>query len=120
MSQPIRVLIADDRPPTRQGLKALLTYYPQIEVIGEAANGQEAVQFVTDRQPDVVLMDVHMPVMDGLLATRYIKRNWPEVKIIALTMYSEYKSKALSVGVDVFLIKGSPTEALLDAILKLG
>jgi DNA-binding NarL/FixJ family response regulator len=119
MNQRIRVLIADDQRPARQGLKALLTHYPQVEIVGEATNGQEATRLVGVCQPDVVLMDMQMPVMDGLEATQCIKRTWPKVKVIALTMYSKYKTEAFAAGVDSFLIKGFPTETLLDAILNL-
>lgn len=119
MSQQIRVLIADDQQPARQGLKALLTQCPEVEIVGEAANGQEVTLLVTACQPDVVLMDMQMPVMDGLAATQSLKVNWPHVKVIALTMYGQYKTKALAAGADTFLMKGCSAEALLDAILNL-
>ena len=116
MLQRKRVLIADDRRPTRQGLRALLAFMPDVEWVGEAANGLDAVKLVADRQPDVVLMDVHMPVMDGLEATRRIKSQRPEVKVIILTMYAEYQDEALAAGADIFLIKGGPSEGLRSAI----
>jgi DNA-binding NarL/FixJ family response regulator len=119
MKQRIRVLIADDQQPTRQGLSALLTLCPEIELVGEAADGLEAVQLVAKHRPDVVLLDMRMPIMDGLEATRRIKKQWSEVKVIGLTMYNRYKNLAISAGVDAFLIKGCPTETLLDAILNL-
>ena len=119
MERRIRVLIADDLQPTRLGLSALLTLCPEVELVGEAADGLEAVQLTSECLPDVVLMDMQMPVMDGLEATRHIKDKWSEVKVIALTMYSRYKTQAFSAGVDVFLLKGCATETLLDAILKL-
>jgi DNA-binding NarL/FixJ family response regulator len=72
---------------------------------------------VAKRQPDVVLMDMQMPVMDGLEATKCIKERWPAVRVIALTMYPRYRVEAVSIGVDAFLLKGSPTEALEDTIL---
>jgi len=117
MNQRVRVLITDDQRPIRQGLTALLAHYPQIEVVGEAANGQEAIRLMAACQPDVVLMDMQMPVMDGVEATQRIKRNWPAVKVIALTLYSRYKTEAFAAGVDAFLIKGCTIEALLDVIL---
>lgn len=119
MEQRIRVLIADDQQSTRQGLSALLTLCPEMELVGEAADGLEAVQMVAERRPDVVLMDMQMPVMDGLEATRRIKKEWSEIKVIGLTMYSRYKNSAILAGVDSFLIKGCPTESILDAILNL-
>lgn len=117
MKQRIRVLIADDRPHSRNGLKALLVTQPEIEMVGEAADGREAVQLVEECRPDVVLMDARMPVMDGLEATRLIKDRWPEVKVIVLTMYRSYQADALAAGADAFLVKGCPAEELLEAIL---
>jgi len=117
MEQPMRVLIADDRPRSRDGLRALLATWPEVEVVGEAADGQEAVHLVEECQPNVVLMDVRMPVMDGLEATRLIKDRWPEVKVIVLTMYATYRADALAAGADAFLVKGCPAEELLEAIL---
>jgi DNA-binding NarL/FixJ family response regulator len=98
-------------------LQALLATSPEVKVVGEAADGQEAVRLAADRQPDVILMDIQMPVMDGLEATRRIKSHWPEVKVIVLTMYETYRADALAAGVDAFLIKGCPAEQLLGAIL---
>jgi DNA-binding NarL/FixJ family response regulator len=117
MERRIRVLIADDRPTTRRGLRALLTLIPQVEVVGEAADGGESIQRVSERQPDVVLMDMQMPGIDGLEATRHIKRQWPEVKVIALTMHAKYRSAALAAGADAFLLKDGAPDALLGAIL---
>ena len=74
-----RVLVVDDQAPTRQGITALLELAPDMEVTHEASDGSEAVQLVAEEQPDVVLMDVRMPVMDGLEATRQIKDRWPQV-----------------------------------------
>jgi len=117
MGQTRRVLIADDRSRSRQGLRALLTTYPGIEVIGEAGNGQEALRLVEERRPDTVLMDAKMPTMDGLTATQLIKRRWPETRIIMLTMYGAHRAEALGSGADAFLVKGCPAEELLKAIL---
>jgi CheY-like chemotaxis protein len=116
MTRRVRVLIADDRPRSREGLRALLATSPNIEVIGEANNGQEAVRLVDERCPDVVLMDVRMPVMDGLNATRCITSRWPDVKVIVLTLYGAYRANAFKAGAFRFLIKGCPAEELLDAI----
>ena len=117
MKRQVRVLIADDQGPTRQGLRALLALCPQVEVVGEAIDGREAVNMVAKRQPDVVLMDMQMPVMDGLEATKCIKEQWPAVRVVALTMYPRYRVEAVAAGVDAFLLKGSPTEVLQDTIL---
>jgi DNA-binding NarL/FixJ family response regulator len=118
MTQLTRVLIADDYARSRNGLRALLTTWPEVEVVGEAVNGREALHQVAERQPDVVLMDARMPLMDGLEATRLIKKKWPGVKVIVLTLYITYQAKALSAGADAFLIKGCPNEELLAAILN--
>ncbi len=118
--QPVRVLIADDRARSRSGLRALLTTWLEIEVVGEAANGQEAVYQIKKSRPNVVLMDARMPVMDGLEATRLIKNEWPEVKVVMLTMYAAYRVNALATGADAFLVKGCPPEKLLKTILSFG
>ena len=117
LSCQVRVLIADDQRPTRLGLRALLELSPVIEVIGEAADGRGVVHLVAERQPDVVLMDIRMPIMDGLEATRIIKRQWPGVRVVALTMYSRYRARAFAVGADAFLLKGCTPRALQNAIL---
>jgi DNA-binding NarL/FixJ family response regulator len=113
----IRVLIADDHAKARRGLRALLATAKTIEVVGEARDGHEAAQLVADCRPDVVLMDVQMPIWDGIEATRYIKARWPDVRIVALTIRAGWQEDALSAGADVFLIKGCPGQELLDAVL---
>ena len=114
----VRVLIADDKRSARQGLKAFLARIPEIAVVGEAANGQESVDLTAVHHPDVVLMDVKMSPMDGLQATRRIKSQWPAVKIIILTLYSQYRNQALAAGADVFLLKGGTAESLRNSILQ--
>ncbi|HEX6289499.1 MAG TPA: response regulator transcription factor [Herpetosiphonaceae bacterium] len=116
MAQPTRVLIVDDSARTREGLRALLATWPEITVIGEAANGQEAVQQVAECRPDVVLMDLYMPVLDGVRATRLIKQQWPDVVVIVLTMYATEQGIALAAGADGFVIKGGTHERLLAAL----
>jgi len=117
MERRVRVLIADDRPTTRRGLRALLSLLPTVEIIAEAANGRESVDLVAEYRPDVVLMDMHMPVMDGVEATRRIKEQWPTVRIVALTIHARYRAEALAAGADVFLLKEGDPDALLGAIL---
>ena len=117
MDQVVRVLIADDRRATREGLRALLSLYPQIEVVGAAGNGQEVLCSISECRPQLVLMDMQMPIMDGLEATRRIKDQWPEVKVVALTIHPQYRTKAIAAGVDAFLFKGDSPQALQDAIL---
>lgn len=117
METTMRVLIADDRSRSRQGLKALLSTQPGIEVVAEAGDGREAVYLVDERRPDAVLMDAKMPAMDGLAATRVIKDRWPQTKVIILTMYDVYRAEALDSGANAFLVKGCSTEELLATIL---
>jgi DNA-binding NarL/FixJ family response regulator len=116
MSRQIRLLIADDHSQSRKGLRALLTTCPTVGVIMEAQNGREAVTLVEECQPDVVLMDIQMPVWDGFEATRYIKAHFPEVKVIALTIHEAWQPAAMSAGADTFLLKGCPSEDLFAAI----
>jgi DNA-binding NarL/FixJ family response regulator len=118
MEKTIRLLIADDGPRARHGLRAILATVPGIEVVGEASSGKEALRLVETHQPDVVLMDIVMPTMDGLKATRAIKERWPEVKVIIITMYSSHREEALAAGADVYLIKGCPPDELIKAILE--
>lgn len=95
----------------------MLEQAEHIEVVGEASDGQEAVAQAESLHPDVILMDVQMPVMDGLEATRRIKSQWPEVKVVALTMHANYRSQALAAGADAFLLKGCTAEELQAAIV---
>jgi YesN/AraC family two-component response regulator len=111
------VVIVDDSATAREGLKALLSTFNHVEVIGEASNGREAIEKVRVHSPDVVLMDVHMPVMDGLEATRLIKRNWPECRVVILTVYSHRLRDAMDAGADDFVGKGEPHDRLLEAIV---
>jgi DNA-binding NarL/FixJ family response regulator len=114
----IRVLIVDDTERVRQDLRTFLTLAGKIEVIGEASNGLESIQLVKTLAPQVVLMDLEMPVMDGYEATRQIKALQPSCRVIALTIHGEEteQKKALDAGMDAFVIKGAPMEMLMKAI----
>jgi DNA-binding NarL/FixJ family response regulator len=116
----IRMLIVDDVAQVRQDLRTLLTLSCAVEVVGEAANGQEAITQAEVFLPDVILMDLEMPSLDGYLATRQIKNLYPTLKIIALTVhgYPEAREKALQAGVDTFIVKGEPVESLVQAIME--
>jgi len=118
MKQPVRVLIVDDQSSARLGLRALLAFFPEIEIVGEASNGQQAILASAALQPDVILMDVQMPLMDGLEATRQIKQSQPQVKVIVLTIYRTSHHAATTIGVDDFLLKGGGVEELRSAILR--
>ena len=116
MAETIRILIVDDQLRARKSLKALLSTWPRVVEIDEASNGHEAVQLVKELQPDVVLMDVRMPEIDGLQATLQIKALWPQVKVIVLSMYAEHRDEALAAGADAFVGKGEAADRLLDLL----
>ncbi|GAB4575425.1 MAG: hypothetical protein Kow0077_26880 [Anaerolineae bacterium] len=118
MERQIRVLIVDDRRSSRDGLRALLATTPEIHVVGEAGNGAEAVALAEQYQPDVILMDINMPVMDGLEATRQIKQRHPEIRVVLLTMYTACWEEAVQVRADGLFVKGERTEHLLQAVLE--
>ena len=118
MNRPKRVFIVDDQPSALRGLKAILAFYPEMVVVGEAVNGQEAVWLIGEQQPDVVVMDLQMPVLDGVEATRLIKRQWPTIKVIVLTVQAARRAEAFGAGADHFLLKGNGPEALQQAILS--
>jgi YesN/AraC family two-component response regulator len=114
----IRIIVVDNRSSNRRGLKALLAFEPRIVIIGEAENGKEAVQLVGIDRPDLVLMDIHMPVMDGLEATQTIKSSWPDVKVVLYSVYPGYEQEATLAGADRFMIKGSPDMTPSEIILS--
>ena len=113
-----RSLIADDHMLMRMGLKSMLQYQTDMTVVGEAANGESAVRLAKELLPDVVIMDLMMPVLDGAEATRQILENNPETKIIILTSFgsSEDMNRALSFGAAGAQIKEAPTDSLIEAI----
>jgi DNA-binding NarL/FixJ family response regulator len=124
-----RMLIADDQPRARRSLQALLTAMrwsmdsqgewkdSLIETVGEAHDGQQTIDQVEALRPDVVVMELHMPKLDGMDTIRIIKRRWPEVRIVVLTMYATGRAAALESGADAFLLKGCPTGELLEAVM---
>lgn len=114
----IRTLIVDDHSVVRQGLHMFLSLDPEIEVVGEAANGAEAVQLVKSLRPDVVLMDLLMPVMDGISATQVIRRDYPETEVVALTSVLEDESviNAVRAGAIGYLLKDTQAEDLVKSI----
>ena len=116
--RPVRVLLVDDDDLMRAGLRAVLSSDPAVEVVGEAANGAAAVAAVRGHRPDIVLMDVRMPDLDGIAATREVLAASPEVKGVILTTFEQddYIFGALSAGASGFLLKRSRPEELLAAI----
>jgi DNA-binding NarL/FixJ family response regulator len=118
MPKTLRILIVDDQPRARHSLKALLATKFQLAETCEAANGMEAIQCVDDCQLDVVLMDVRMPEMDGIEATRLITTKSVPVPVVVLSMYPEYQESALAAGAKAFITKGDPPEHLLEALTQ--
>jgi len=114
----IRVLVVDDQNLIRQGLKALLELEPDLQVVGEGENGQSAIALVETLQPDVVVMDIRMPVMDGVAATREICQQFPATKVLVLTTFDDdqYVAEALRYGAMGYLLKDTPSEELAAAI----
>jgi CheY-like chemotaxis protein len=119
MAQRVHILIVDDQLRARQSLRALLSTWPFTGEIWEAGDGQEALQLVRRWQPDVVLMDIRMPQMDGLQATRILKRGWPQTNVVVLTLYGEYEAEAMMAGADAFIGKGEPPDRLLAVLSSL-
>lgn len=114
----IKVLVADDQELIRQSLQIVLDSKPNLEVTDVASNGMEVVQCVRRKKPDVILMDIRMPKMDGVTCTKIIKENYPEIKIIILTTFDddEYVYNALKFGASGYLLKGVSMDELVNAI----
>jgi len=115
---PIRILVADDQSLFREGLRTLLTVQPGFDVVGEAANGEEALRLAVTLHPDVVLMDVRMPILDGVAATWRLHGMLPACRVIVLTTFDddEYVFEALRAGAIGYLLKDAPSEKLFEAI----
>jgi DNA-binding NarL/FixJ family response regulator len=114
----LKILIADDHGVVRKGLRLLLEEYSELEVVGEAANGREVVKLATDLSPDVILMDVAMPLLNGIEAAEQVRKVNSEIGIIMLTMHADegYVLRALNVGVKGYLLKESAEDDLLRAV----
>lgn len=115
----LRVLIVDDVSQVRQELRGLLQLTSELEVVGEAANGLEAISQTKALRPDVVVMDLEMPVLDGLEATRQIKSYQPAPRVVILSVYAgpRERERAREAGADGFVVKGASYQILLNAIL---
>lgn len=119
---PIRLLLVDDQTLFREGLRVILSVQPDVEVIGEAANGEEALHLALKLKPQVILMDLRMPVMDGVEATRRLRTSLPDSRVIMLTTFDDDEAvfEGLRAGASGYLLKDAPSEKLLEAIRAAG
>ncbi|MDP1715143.1 MAG: response regulator transcription factor [Anaerolineales bacterium] len=114
----IRLMLVDDHQVIRTGLKSFLQTQPDFEVVAEASNGQEAITLALETRPDIIIMDISMPEMDGLEATRRLKVQWPQVVVLALTVHEDkfYFMKMLEAGASGYLTKQAASDELVQAI----
>lgn len=115
---PLRLLIVDDVPQVREDLRTALTLAGGIVVVGEASDGREAVELAVSLRPDVVVMDLEMPILNGCEAARQIKARCPSCRVVALTVHGDdaARQRAIQAGIDHFVVKGAPLQALSRAI----
>jgi DNA-binding NarL/FixJ family response regulator len=112
----VRLLIADDRSRTRRALRALLAAHAGYEVVGEAEDGEQALARVQELQPELVVLDVRMPRLDGIAATAAIKARWPTIRVVVHSLATERRADALAAGADAFVPKGCRPDELLGAL----
>ena len=115
---PIRIVIVDDHAMLRRGLEVFLMSYPDLELVGEAANGKEALALCADKHPDIILMDLMMPIMDGITTTRLIRQDFPDIQVIALTSFGEERliKDVIDAGAISYLFKKVSADDLAKAI----
>src|SRR5690348_16436036 len=118
----LRILIADDHPLFRKGMRTLLTTTSDIEVVGEATTGQEAIEFAETLQPDVILMDLQMPGINGIEATRQVLHDSPHIRILVVTLFEDDASvfTALRAGARGYILKDAQEEEIVRAIRAVG
>ena len=118
MMNKTKLFLADDHPIVRDGLRFLLNAQPDMEVVGEAADGQETLQAIRDVRPDIVILDIAMPVLNGIAVAEQLQELYPEVQVIILSMHSttEHIFRALRAGAEGYLVKETAGEEVLDAI----
>jgi len=118
MISPVRILIVDDQELFREGLHTLLALQPDLQVVGEARNGEDALRLAGALKPDVILMDLRMPVLNGVAATRQLKRTQPEIKVIVLTTFDDDEDvfEGLRAGAVGYLLKDVASEQVVEAI----
>lgn len=114
----MKILIADDDALIRDSLKILLGLEDDIEVVGTASNGQEAFALVKEKMPDIVLMDIRMPIMDGVLGTKLIKENFKDMKVVILTTFKddEYIKEAVKNGAEGYILKNQSSDSIVDGL----
>jgi YesN/AraC family two-component response regulator len=117
MKKRTRLVLADDNPRALRGLAAILAAQPGLQIVGEASQGVEALALIETLHPQAALLDVRMPVMDGILAAHAIKSRWPQTRVILISLYADYQQAALEAGADAFLVKGCPANELISSIL---
>jgi two-component system nitrate/nitrite response regulator NarL len=118
MKEPIRTLIVDDHPIVRRGITMCLSHQPRIEMVGEAGDGFEALEKARELKPDVVLMDIDLPGMNGMAVTDLLRRELPDIRVIILSMYTnaEYIMRIIECGARGFILKEAPPQELVQAI----
>jgi DNA-binding NarL/FixJ family response regulator len=118
--EPARLVVVDDHDFVRAGIKAMLSGEPDLRVVGEATDGQEAMELCIRERPDLTLMDVRMPRMDGLAATKMLKKRFPEMSVLILTMHEnqDYLLEAIKAGAAGYVLKDAPQRELVTAIRK--
>ncbi|EGW37292.1 response regulator transcription factor [Desulfosporosinus sp. OT] len=118
----MKVLIVDDDALIREGLKILLEIEADFQVVGTASNGQEALEMCRKEKPELVLMDIRMPIMDGVLGTKLIKSHFQEIKVVILTTFKddEYIKEALKSGAEGYILKNQPADSIIESLRAVG